>query len=119
MPNPDNLKNHKWKKGQSGNPKGRPKGAKTFKNNLIQALQSKSEDNDHFSPLVIRLLKLMDAENEQVSLKATLEMVDRLEDTQEDAKMNLDTSNLTDREVITLLRLLKKAEPDKEKDETI
>lgn len=25
MANPDNIKDHKWKPGQSGNPKGRPK----------------------------------------------------------------------------------------------
>lgn len=29
MPNPENVKPHQWKKGESGNPKGRPK--KTYK----------------------------------------------------------------------------------------
>jgi hypothetical protein len=29
MPNPENLDSHKFKKGQSGNPRGRPKGARS------------------------------------------------------------------------------------------
>lgn len=28
MPNPENIDRHKWPKGKSGNPNGRPKGAK-------------------------------------------------------------------------------------------
>jgi len=112
MANEDNIKGHKWKKGQSGNPKGRPKGVLNFKTNLINALQLKTDDGDHFTPLVIKLLKLMNAENEQVSLKATLEMVDRLEATKEEPKMDIDTSKLSKTEIDILLKLLKKAEPD-------
>ena len=112
MANDENIKGHKWKKGQSGNPKGRPKGTPNFKTNLKKALQLKADDGDYFTPLVIKLLKLMSAENEQVSLKATLEMVDRLEATKEEPKMDIDTSKLSKTEIDILLKLLKKAESD-------
>jgi hypothetical protein len=55
MPNPQNIEKHKWKKGQSGNPKGRPKRIPDLGNALAQTL---GEVNDERTALDIILLKL-------------------------------------------------------------
>jgi hypothetical protein len=34
MPNPENITKHQFKKGQSGNPKGKPVGTVSFKNSI-------------------------------------------------------------------------------------
>ena len=40
MPNPENLQPHNFKKGQSGNPKGRPKGTRSRSTIVQQWLES-------------------------------------------------------------------------------
>lgn len=55
MPNPENIENHKWKKGQSGNPKGRPKRIPDLGTALAHTL---SEVKDERTALDIILLKL-------------------------------------------------------------
>jgi hypothetical protein len=59
----------KFVKGQSGNPAGRPKGTTTKE--ICQQLR------DHVPAAVERLLQLMNSEDEGISLKATLEILNR------------------------------------------
>ena len=59
----------KFVKGQSGNPNGRPKGTTTREiNELLRG---------HVPAAVERLLQLMNSEDEGISLKATLEVLNR------------------------------------------
>lgn len=50
MPNPENLIGHGWKPGQSGNPKGRPKGSK----NLATILRELENENFDWSKVPIK-----------------------------------------------------------------
>lgn len=54
MPNPENIVNHKWKKGQSGNPKGRPKKIPDLHKALALTLGEVKED---YNALEMILLK--------------------------------------------------------------
>ena len=49
MPNPENLTKHKWKKGQSGNLKGKPKALKTI---LKKEGLKQSQINDIISEML-------------------------------------------------------------------
>lgn len=55
MPNPENIEKHKWKKGQSGNPNGRPKKIPDLHTALAHTL---GEVNEERTALDIILLKL-------------------------------------------------------------
>lgn len=55
MPNPENIVNHKWKKGQSGNPKGRPKKIPDLHKALALVM---SEEKEEYNALEMILLKL-------------------------------------------------------------
>jgi hypothetical protein len=59
----------KFVKGISGNPAGRPKGTTTKE--ICEQLR------DHVPAAVERLLQLMQSEDEGISLKATLEILNR------------------------------------------
>jgi hypothetical protein len=83
MPNPENLKS--WKKGQSGNPKGKPKGVEHSKTRLIRLLQIVQKkknaitgESEEFSvaeqmdmALILKALK--------GDIKAYAEILDRIE----------------------------------------
>ena len=43
MPNPENIKDHKFKKGESGNPKGRPEGTLNAKTIIKKWLEAKDK----------------------------------------------------------------------------
>ena len=59
----------KFVKGQSGNPNGRPKGTTTKE--ICEQLRS------HVPTAVERLLQLMHSDDDGISLKATLEVLNR------------------------------------------
>ena len=45
MPNPQNIEKHKWKKGQTGNPNGRPKLLPELRELLAEVLTQVNEKN--------------------------------------------------------------------------
>lgn len=55
MPNPQNIEKHKFKKGQSGNPKGRPKKLPDLKQALAEVL---GEEKETKNALTIVLMKM-------------------------------------------------------------
>jgi len=46
MPNPENIESHKFKKGQTGNPNGRPKGSRSLTTILREYMDKELEIND-------------------------------------------------------------------------
>ena len=67
MPNPENIEKHKYEKGESGNPKGRPKGAKNrstiarywleVNQNLKNPLTGESETMSQEDLMTLALIK--------------------------------------------------------------
>lgn len=55
MPNPENIRNHKFPKGKSGNPKGRPKKLPELDKLLSEILGSEDETKSE-AELIIRAL---------------------------------------------------------------
>lgn len=55
MPNPENIKNHKWKKGQSGNPKGRPKKIPDLATALASIMGETKEDVTALEMILMKL----------------------------------------------------------------
>jgi hypothetical protein len=55
MPNPQNIEKHKFKKGQSGNPNGRPKKIPDLREALADVL---AEEKDHKTALNLLLRKM-------------------------------------------------------------
>lgn len=45
MPNPENLKGHEFKKGETGNPNGRPRKLPSIDKLLIEVLGDEDDDN--------------------------------------------------------------------------
>ncbi len=83
MPNPENIEPHKFQEGQSGNPKGRPKGARSMTTILREMLETEIEtDVDgekvkmQFQDAIIRKLLQKASKGE---IKAITEIFDRIE----------------------------------------
>lgn len=83
MPNPENLKS--WKKGQSGNPAGKPKGvqhSKTRLLRLLQIIQKKKNvitgESEDFS-VAEQMDMMLVAKALKGDIKAYQEILDRLE----------------------------------------
>ena len=73
----DNLK--PFKKGQSGNPKGRTKGAKSMKTRAMEMLSALSDDKEYATPLCQALLDVLD--NEDAKPSEVTKAVEVLRDT--------------------------------------
>lgn len=86
MPNPENLEKHKFKKGESGNPNGRPKGALNTKTILNKFLSLVKEDvknpitKERENMTVAEIMNLsIIAKAIKGDIKAYREILDRLE----------------------------------------
>lgn len=55
MPNPENIEKHKWKKGQSGNPKGRPKKIPDLGTALALIMGEKKDDITALEMILMKL----------------------------------------------------------------
>jgi hypothetical protein len=55
MPNPENIEKHKWKKGQSGNPKGRPKTIPDLYSALANVVGEKKDEKTALDGILLRL----------------------------------------------------------------
>ena len=83
MPKPENIEPHKFKPGQSGNPKGRPKGARSLSTILREMLEEPIEivvdgkkERREFREVIIR--KLLKKANDG-DMRAIQEIFDRVE----------------------------------------
>lgn len=95
MPNPENIKNHKFKKGQTGNPNGRPKGSRSLSTILKEMLEEEivitidgKKERKQFQEIIIR--KLLKKANDG-DIRAIQEILDRVEGK---AKQQLDINNI-------------------------
>jgi len=102
MPNPENIEDHKWEEGQSGNPKGRPKGSRNLSTILKEMLQQDvevvGEDGEKkkltFQDAIVK--KLLTQANKG-DIRAIIEIFDR---TEGKAKQEIDQkTTLTDNRV--------------------
>jgi len=97
-----------WKKGQSGNPRGRAKGTKVVRS----ALDVRSLARSYSTKAIMRLVKLMDSPKETVALAACIAILDRgygkpMQSVQ--MQVNRDLSRLTDKELETLIGLVERS----------
>jgi hypothetical protein len=80
---PKGGKINRFQPGESGNPKGRPAGGKNIKTLLIEYLQAKDKkaggNGNALNIPTANLIKLMEADNETVRLKAIQEIFERVE----------------------------------------
>jgi len=76
MPNPENIKGHEFKPGQSGNPAGRKKGTKSLKTILKELLAAQDPGGEWSNPIAKKLLQKAFNEGDFRSL---VEIVNRIE----------------------------------------
>ena len=93
----EDIKEHEFKKGVSGNPKGRPVGARSIKTVLKELLEGIDSDKDWGNPIAKELVKIAfggdSSDNDK--LKAIQQMLDRM-----DGKPQQTIENTTDMRVI-------------------
>lgn len=77
-PTDKNLK--PFKKGQSGNPNGRPIGAKSMKTRAVEMLSAMSDDKEYATPLITALLNVLD-EKSDAKASERIKSVEVLRDT--------------------------------------
>lgn len=114
MPNPENIEPHKFEKGSSGNPNGRPKGSKnrstiarywlSIEQNLKNPLTGDTETMSQEDLMTLALIKKA-REGDTNAYKALMDSgygapVQQVEQTQ----MNVDLSNLSTDEIKDLLK---------------
>ena len=111
MPRGENIENLKpFKKGHSGNPKGRPKGRRNVKTVLREKLAEQSESGDYASPLAAQLIKIaFKGERDADRLKAVNTIIEKIEGgEQEKENTQIDLSKLSLKEQKTFKLLLDK-----------
>jgi hypothetical protein len=100
MPNKENIKKHEYKKGQSGNPNGRPKGTENSKTRLMRLfslVQSKTNPvtgaKEEFSVLEQMDMALV-AKALKGDVRAYNELMDRFEGKPEQTVKNEGVSSI-------------------------
>jgi len=104
------LKKHQFKKGQSGNPNGRPKGKRNVKTVLRELLESQSSTKEYANPLAEQLIKIaFKGERDADRLKAVNTIIEKIEGgEQEKENPQIDLSKLSLKEQKTFKLLLDK-----------
>ena len=107
MANNENLK--PFKKGQSGNPKGYPKGKRNMKTILRELLQEASPTKEAKLPLAEVIIKIaLGGEKDSDKIKAVELILSKLEDGNDVKKEQFDLTKLTDKELGVYMRLVEK-----------
>lgn len=106
---PKQKPDHLWKPGQSGNPKGKPKGARHFSTLIREAIQKVAEGDDE--PADILIVKQLVDKAKKGDLQAIDRVIDRT-DGKAEQTINLEADvtindGLTEEEKSALLGLLK------------
>jgi len=115
MSNPDNIVNHKFKPGKSGNPSGRPVGSKSVASILKQLLECDvtsfnpiTEDEEEMSVAMAVAFRLVRNAIKDGDLRAIIEIMDRTDGktTQKvelDGNLNANKPHMTSEEIIEQL----------------
>jgi hypothetical protein len=108
----EDIKKHQFKKGQSGNPKGKPKGTKNVKTQLREMLSAASPTGDYSHPLAEQLIKIaLGGEKDSDKLKAIESITAKIEGQLEAMPQQLDLSQLNKKDLAHFKELAKKATP--------
>jgi len=76
MPNPENIKPHRWKPGQSGNPSGKPKGTLSLTNRLRKLL---NEEDGRLADRLVQELISHATKGERQAIEAIRVVLDRVD----------------------------------------
>ena len=98
----------RWKKGESGNPRGRQKGSIVVRS----AIDVRALARSHSIKAIEKLAKLMNSPKESIALAACIAILDRgygkpMQSVQ--MQVNRDLSRLTDKELETLIGLVERS----------